>query len=470
MKRWRKNVPKLLDTRTVSGLAGLFGLIFAIGAILIAAAVYGLTQYDLYQAEDQRLLREYHRLFPAGLNASTTAIVARRIEDRHRQRSISEIDHRLTDKQGRVIAGTLTVRGERPGISDVTIREAGSPWGNARALTVTLPDGGQLVIAAENESAEEMGKLLWPAFWLALVLAILVGIVTSIALGRSIARRLSAIGATATAIIAGDHSRRVPIDPLGGFFADQADIFNRMLDRIDELMANLRQVSSDLAHDLRTPLTRLRATLHAIEARDIDDPQRAHLVQAAQQDCDGILTIFTALLRISEVEAGQQKGHLRTLSLGDLAEDIVESFTPEFSDAGRTLLRGTVVDGPIVGDVDLINQLLVNLVVNALVHTHAGSVTTIEVREANDTVELIVQDTGPGIPLEERAHVLNRFVRLERSRSTPGHGLGLSLVAAIARFHDASVVLEDAGAGLAVRVVFPMAGTVNSGADCATTT
>lgn len=449
---------KLIDARTVSGLAGLFGLLFAIGAIAIAAAVYGLTRHELYQAEDRRLVREFHRLLPEGATAGTVSDVARRIEERRRQRSISEIGHRLTDRHGRLVAGTVTVRGARPGTGNVKILETGSPWEDARALTVDLPDGARLVIVAESESAEEMGKLLWPAFGLALALAIVVGIATSIALGRSIAKRLSSIGATATAIIAGDHSRRVTIDPLGGFFADQARIFNRMLDRIDELMANLRQVSSDLAHDLRTPLTRLRGTLNRIEAAGADDAQRVLLIQTAQRDCDAVLTIFTALLRISEVEAGQRRQHLVPLHLGDLADDIVESFAPEFADAGRTLSRGMIESGPIAGDADLINQLLVNLVENALVHTSPHSVTTIDVAEEDDQVMLIVRDTGPGIPTEERGNVLHRFVRLERSRSTPGHGLGLSLVAAIAQRHDASVVLEDAAPGLVVRILFPRSG------------
>lgn len=446
----------IIDTRTVRGLAGVFGTVFAIGAIAIAAAVYGLTRYELYRAEDRRLLREYHRLLPAGPANSSMTEIARRIDDRRRARTISEIGHRLTDPDGLLIAGTVTVLNARPGITNVRILEKGSPWEDARGLTVDLPKGGRLTIVAESESAEEMGELLWPAFGLALGLAILVGIATSIALGRSIASRLSAIGATATAITAGDHSRRVPIDPLGGFFADQAHIFNRMLDRIEELMANLRQVSSDLAHDLRTPLTRLRGTLRTMAEEDMDVSRRSDLLQAALRECDSVLTIFTALLRISEVEAGQRRPHLVPLRLDLLSDDIVESFAPEFADNGCTLTMGVMSEGLIFGDADLLNQLLVNLVENALTHAGHGTTTIVSVERSDAKVALVVSDNGPGIPPEERANVLRRFVRLERGRSSPGHGLGLSLVAAIAQFHDATITLADAGPGLTVRVDFPM--------------
>ncbi|HWU96195.1 MAG TPA: HAMP domain-containing sensor histidine kinase, partial [Sphingomonas sp.] len=268
---------------------------------------------------------------------------------------------------------------------------------------------------------------------------------------------VAAIGTTANAIIAGDYSQRVPIDALGGTFAEQARTFNRMLDRIEALMDNLRQVSSDIAHDLRTPLTRLHATLREAAADELEERERVALIVAADRECNRILSLFAALLRIGEIQAGRRRAQVATIALGPLVEDIVESYAPAFADASRRIELAGYEPASIRGDADLFNQLLVNLIENALVHTPEASITRVSLSREVDAVVLAVSDNGAGIPASERGEVLRRFVRLERSRSTPGHGLGLALVAAIAAFHEAMVALDDAKPGLIVRIYFPAA-------------
>ncbi len=451
-----------LSPKGVTGLAGIFGLIFALSSVAIGAALYVFADWALNRAEEAKIEREHMRLLlPVDGRPPATADISARIRARNLTREISSIGFRLTDARGRLLAGTVEVRMPESGRTGVTFRQPGENWEVARARRYALPDGAQLTIVAESESAEDMGKILWPLFAAALSLAVSAGIVTSLLLGRLIATRVAVLGSTATAIIAGDYSQRVPVDSLGGMFAEQARTFNRMLDRIEELMNNLRQVSSDLAHDLRTPLTRLQATLREAASEETDAERRQALLLSAERECEGVLSLFAALLRIGEVEAGRRRSYARVLRLDALAEEVVESYVPAFADAGRHLQLLDCESGAMLGDADLLNQLLVNLIENALLHTPVGSTTAVAVRREGTAVVLHVRDDGAGIPAAQRREVLGRFVRLERSRSTPGHGLGLALVVAIARFHDAQVELADAGPGFIVRVRFPSAASAD---------
>lgn len=444
-----------LSARGVTGLAGLFGVVFILGSVAIGAAMYSFTEYELSRAEDGRIERERDRLLAPdhGVGPSTAAI-ARRIRSRAAVRGISNIGHRLTDPSGKLVAGTVEVRGVRAGDRNIEFRQAGGDWDPARAMSLTLPDGGHLMIVAESESVEDMTRIIWPIVLTTALLATLLGIAMSVLLGRLIAARLSATSATARAIIAGDYSRRVPIDSLGGLFAEQARTFNQMLNRIEELMDNLRQVSSDLAHDLRTSLTRLQGTMRDAASPGLDDDRRTALLQSAERESQGLLALFAALLRISEVEAGRRRSHARLLRLDELVEDVVETYVPSFADADRSLVLAERIPATIVGDADLLNQMLVNLVENAKAHTPPDSRTTVSILAGEAGPILVVRDDGPGIPERDRKDVFGRFVRLERSRSTPGHGLGLSLVNAVAKFHDARVELDDASPGLIVRIHF----------------
>jgi len=447
-------MPDWLRPRSIRGFAGLFGLIFAIGSAAIGAALYTLAGVAFDRVQDGRILRERERLFaPVAGRAPGTMEIAARIRERTAQREISSIGHRLLDSRGTLVAGAVEVSGTE------WVRQPGEDWERARAVPIALPDGGQLTIVAESQSVEDLGKILWPLVGAALALSAGVGFLTSLLLGRLISARVAAIGTTANAIIAGDYSRRVPIDSLGGTFADQAHVFNRMLDRNQALMDNLRQVSSDISHDLRTPLTRLQATLREASEDGLGETERRTLIAAAERECDDILRLFTALLRIGEIQAGRRKAQMAVIRLDPLVEDVVESYAPALADASRNLTLEECQPCAIRGDADLFNQLLVNLIENAGVHTPERSTTRVSLVREGDRIALTVSDDGPGIPASDRQDVLRRFVRLERSRSTPGHGLGLALVAAIAVFHEAEIVLADAAPGLIVRVHFPAVDT-----------
>jgi signal transduction histidine kinase len=325
-----------------------------------------------------------------------------------------------------------------------------------RVYTQVLPGGYRLMVGDDAGRIDALEQSVLGAFVLAFGGVVALGIAAGFALSRAVQRRMAAISGTAEAIIDGDLARRVPVGGGDDDLGRLALTINRMLDRISGLMDSLRQVSSDIAHDLRTPLTRLRQRLEQ-SLRQADDPGYRAQIEGALRDVDAILATFSALLRIAEVEAGARRAAFRRVDLTALARTVVDDFAPAAEDAGQSLV---LVDrGPcwIEGDADLLTQMTVNLVENALRHTPAGSRVRAEVAGGAQSVDLLVTDDGPGVPEAERERLFDRFYRLERSRSTPGSGLGLSLVAAVARLHRAQVVLEDGRPGLAVRVSFPWA-------------
>ena len=222
-------------------------------------------------------------------------------------------------------------------------------------------------------------------------------------------------------------------------------------------MENLRQVSTDIAHDLRTPLTRLRQRLE-LSQRDVGDARSVEKVFGATlRDLDGILETFGALLRIAQIESGARKAGFAEVDLGELLRTVVEIYQTALEDKNQAL-RQDIGNGLLVkGDRELLTQLFANLLENASRHSPAGAAISVAARRQGQKVEVIVADNGPGIPAALRAKVLQRFYRLESSRTTPGNGLGLSLAGAVADLHDSPLELGDNQPGLRVRVCLPAA-------------
>ena len=228
-----------------------------------------------------------------------------------------------------------------------------------------------------------------------------------------------------------------------------------MLDRISLLLENLRQVSSDIAHDLRTPLARLRGQIES--ALDIERDPTVHrqTLKRALAQSDELLSLFAAILRIAEVESGALTRHFAPVDLSEMAHDICDSYGPAVSDHGRHLDCAIDPDARISGDRELIAQALINLLDNAQRHTPPATRISVALKAEEAMIALSVVDDGPGVPESEHARITRRFARLDASRTAPGHGLGLNLVSAIAAAHGGFMTIEDNRPGLAVRLSLP---------------
>ncbi|MBV9330995.1 MAG: HAMP domain-containing histidine kinase, partial [Alphaproteobacteria bacterium] len=247
---------------------------------------------------------------------------------------------------------------------------------------------------------------------------------------------------------AGDLSRRVPLTKTHDEFDVLAEKLNRMLDRIERLMSGVREVTDSVAHDLRTPLSRLRSRLEtALRHLDPASGQQGE-IEAAVEETDRLIATFNALLLIAEADAGVAREAMTTVNITSVARDIVDLYAPLAEEKGLNIELLPSQEVTIDGNRSLISQALANLVDNAIKYTPSGGKVTVKAFETRGAATLTVADTGPGIPPSERLHVLERFVRLEESRHSPGTGLGLSLVAAVARLHDGHFTLEDNQPGL----------------------
>ncbi len=267
-------------------------------------------------------------------------------------------------------------------------------------------------------------------------------------------RRIDAITRTCRAIIAGKFNDRMPLRGSGDELDGLSAALNDMLDRISALLDNLRQVSSDVAHDLRTPLTHLRNRLEEARQKSVTAEDYAAVVTHAIEDTDHLLAIFAALLRISQIESGSRLAAFSTAVAQRPVGEIYEMYRPVAEDAHQMLVRDLQKEVQIRGDGELLTQMFSNLIENAIRHAPAGTRIMIRLAVPDGTPTASVEDNGPGIPAAEHDKVFRRFYRLTSSRSTPGNGLGLALVAAIANLHNAKIELSDNRPGLCVRISF----------------
>jgi len=271
--------------------------------------------------------------------------------------------------------------------------------------------------------------------------------------GRNLLRRVEQVNRTSERVMAGNLSDRVPLHGTNDEFDQLAANLNRMLDQIERLMTAMREVTDDVAHDLKTPLSRLRARLERALAEPSAGSTQSEAIRAAIDEADRLLATFNALLSIAELESGAHGDQTEPLDLSEIARSAAELYEPVAEEKGFVLAVMAEPGVTIRGDRHLLSQALANLLDNALKYGRGGKI-EISVYRRDRQAFVEVADQGPGIPREDRETVLDRFVRLEPSRTTPGNGLGLSLVRAIARRHGGSVALEDNRPGLRVRLEF----------------
>jgi signal transduction histidine kinase len=324
----------------------------------------------------------------------------------------------------------------------------------ARGRTFTLAGGDLLLVAQDVNDRYLMERLFTTTVPWTLALMLFLGLIGGGLISRNMLARLDSINRTSKEIIAGDLSRRVPLSGNHDEFDTLSENLNRMLDRIERLMNGVREVTDSVAHDLRTPLNRLRNRLETTLRHLKPQGMLQSDLEAAVEETDRLIATFNALLLIAEADAGVARGASAPVDLVSVARDAADLYAPLADEKGVELVVPPGGETWIDGNRSLIAQALVNLVDNAIKYTPSGGRVSIRATEADGTASLEVADSGTGIPENERTHVLERFVRLEASRHSPGTGLGLSLVAAVARLHDAQLVLEDNQPGLRAALRF----------------
>jgi signal transduction histidine kinase len=327
----------------------------------------------------------------------------------------------------------------------------------SRLLTQALPDGAILVVGRDLQDQFDIEAIVWRALAVGTICAIVLALMGALVFRRRLEGRIATIRRTAHAIEGGDLTRRVPISGDEDEFARLGRDINRMLDQIEHLMDGVRHVSNSIAHDLRTPLGRIRGQLDEGLRRDKTAVQLAATTSLAIAQIDELIRVFDRLLQIAEAESGTRRQSFAPVRLGSIVADAVELYDAEAEARRITLLAETEDAAVTLGDKNLLSNAVANLIDNAL--KYAGEGATVRVRATCDrhSVSVIVEDDGPGIPAIERDRVVERFYRVDSSRSLPGNGLGLSIVASIAALHWGSLQLQDRAPGLRAVLILPRA-------------
>jgi len=328
-----------------------------------------------------------------------------------------------------------------------------------RARFETLPDGFHLLVGREVEDLGQFATRIYWALALALSLILVLAVLASIAVTRRTVGRIEAVNSTSRAIMESGLGTRIPLRGTHDEWDRLAENLNLMLDRIEALMGEVRQVSDNVAHDLRTPLTRMRGRLEKASSGERAAVSDQSLISDTIADLDDVLRMFSSLTRISQIEAGHRTAAFRSVDLAEIAREVVELFDAAAEQRGGRL--SVAADQPVLvtGDRDLLFDAAANLVDNAIKHGREGGHVVVAVTANGSGSVISVSDDGPGVPVEQYQRVFRRFYRLEGSRCTPGNGLGLSLVAAVVRLHGARVELVDNAPGLKVEIRFPAVDT-----------
>ena len=364
----------------------------------------------------------------------------------------------LIDKNYQTIAGNLDVPGLQPGWRKFS-RVDGVPLPSGvlavDGMATMLPGGDRLFIGRNASWLIALNTRLAYVFGSVFGVMTGLGLLASLLIAHSSLQRVRAISDASREIMAGDLSRRIKLYGRDDELDRLTDDLNVMLARMQVLVENVRQVTNDVAHDLRSPLTRLRERLE-LARDDPAHPQAVPAFDAALVQVDQIVGVFNALLRIAEIEASVSQSGFTTIDLRKLVEMLAEAYETVADDNAQSL--SVDVDDAlwVQGDRDLLIQMLINLIENSIRHCPAGTAICLSGRALPERVELVIADDGPGVPEADRIRVLQRFIRLDAARHSQGNGLGLALVAAVAKMHRGSIMLDDNKPGLRVRLVFPV--------------
>lgn len=452
---------KLFRT-TAFKLSLAYLVLFSIGAGLVLTRVGARVKEVLDEQIEQTIEAEIRALSEqysqGGLHQLTTAL-------ERRVRAPGGSLYLLTTHSGEVIVGNIDPPTVTPGsgkeLTEIIYHPRGEA-GEAHPALMRLfliPGGFRLMIGHDIEDHQVLRDILRRALGVSLFWLVLVGALGGLFVAHRMLERVDLMSASARRIMAGDMNERLAVSGAGDELDRLAENFNAMLERISELMSGLREVSDNIAHDLKTPLTRLRNRAEAALRGSSANGEHGEALAAVIEESDSLIRVFNALLMIARAEAGYSSDNLAAFDADAVVQDIVEMYEPVAEEQSVALECDVESGLTVTGSRELLGQAIVNLVDNALKYGVGAAQPRIDVsaRRNGDMIDISVADHGPGISAADRERVTGRFVRLENSRSRPGSGLGLSMAAAVARLHHGALRIEDNEPGLRVVLSLPAA-------------
>jgi signal transduction histidine kinase len=441
---------RLIRTTTFR-FAALYVVVF-VGSVGLLAALAYFTARGALERQIEANVRSEVAILAAAYRAGGMDQLRRAVRD-SRRGNAWRFRYQVMSPDGvsTIHAVTTTSSGTWNNPKDAS---GAPPPAGIKALTIALDDKYKVSVASSAEILRDLEQVLMEVLGAVLSASLLLGLGGGYWISSRYLARVDNIASTAQFIIGGDLKQRIPVRSTDDELDRLAMTLNTMLDRINELMESLRQVSNDIAHDLRTPLARLRQKLDSALTSDQPIAQLRATLDNSIADTDAILDTFGALLRIAQIEAGTRKSAFGELDLGHVVENVTEAYKPSIQDQGKRLDADIMSPVHLVGDHELLTQLVANLIENAIRHTPSGTAIRIELKLENVGPILTISDNGPGVHVDHHAKLFDRFYRIDQSRKSPGSGLGLSLVKAIADLHGAAVTLSNNAPGLVVEVGF----------------
>lgn len=436
-------------------LALIFSLMFISAFIVTGMIVYQLVRWELQQRQDQTIQETFAVIAAAYgdqditdlLDTVQTYIKA----SGDRQRVFS-----LVDSSGKVLAGNIPGLKFPEGWSNIDGDEMQLPEDRPYRIFSGAVDGNRLTVGLSQRETENIEAIMLQSFGWASIIVLLLAISGGGLIALRVQRRFGAVRSTMEYVARGNLDARIPIVGRG----DDVDLLSRdindALARLAATVESMRQVSTDIAHDLKSPLNRLKMTVDEAQAKQETGQPVIPELEAASAEADRINETFEALLRIAQIEAGARKSRFSAVDVGDILRSLADIYANVAEDSGQRLTTNLdeLSHSVVLGDRDLLTQMYANLVENAIRHCPSGCDIVIRSEANAEMIATYVEDNGPGIPRPEHGNVFRRLYRLEKSRTSPGSGLGLSLVKAVADLHGASIAMENSEPGLRVKIAF----------------
>ncbi len=457
-------VREVLNSLTFRYIAKYVTVLSA-SVFLLLGAFYVYFSYTSFVQLGESVLEELETLQLIYRGQSLQG-VEQYLVDQKESASVNRFYYLITDDAGAKVAGDLPATSRYREFDDgwLGFEMSLQSWGEAvevefLARPMALDEGYRALVARNYADIVDRAELVFRTLFRVLIATVILGLVAGFVSAASTLDRVERLNRDISRIIRSDPGQRLDLEDEKGYVRGLGLVVNQMLEQMESLMQGVKQVSDNIAHDLRTPLTRMRNDLSQLRARS----QRAEGEQLDRiiEECDELLSSFNALLRISTLESGSRMAGGNDVDLAALLQDVVELYEPLAQDRGMKLTLDAPNEQACRGEVDLLFQMFANLLDNAIKYTPDGGSVSVRLREGktadgSDAHMVVISDSGPGIPTVERKNVFRRFYRVESSRGEhPGHGLGLSLVQAIAQYHHGAVELGSNNPGLQVRVKLP---------------